>query len=311
MTHPQRVWNMHEPSWRLYHCLPSNSVQYKKELYTDTWTTILYNCNISGHWLKDCYSKGGLMNQKEWAKKGKKEDKDDEKDKEKGKSKGSETAKKSKDKGRSKWSNKKANQAVANESDESNNHSSDSSLSTYLASNSPHSCFGWILDSGATNHICTEWTAFATFVPTNDSIKGIVKNGPDLEVHGTSTMLINVSVNGRPDQVVKLLNVSYCLNVCDNLMSKSCMDHKGIEIMKRNGHITIKNPDGNTIMEGQLCGNLYEINSTIAPPLLLPSVAFTAHSAPNLDLWHTCLRHISLKSLQYLNHHNLVDSMDL
>ena len=43
------------------------------------------NCNISGHWLKDCYSKGGLMNWKERAKKGKKEDKDDEKDKEKGK----------------------------------------------------------------------------------------------------------------------------------------------------------------------------------------------------------------------------------
>ena len=57
------------------------------------------NCNILGHWSKDCYSKGGPMNQKEQAKKGKKEDKDDKKDKEKGKSKGSEAVKKSKDKG--------------------------------------------------------------------------------------------------------------------------------------------------------------------------------------------------------------------
>ena len=110
-------------------------------------------------------------------------------------------------------------------------------------------------------------------------------------------MLINVSVKDRPDQVVKLLNVSYCLNVHDNLMSESHMDCKEMEIMKCNRHITIKNPDGDTIMEGQLCGNLYKINSTIAPPLSSPSVAFTVHSAPNLDLWHTCLRHISLKSL--------------
>ena len=158
--------------------------------------------------------------------------------------------KKSKDKGQSKWSNKKANQAVANELNESNDHPSDSSLSAYLASNSPCSHFGWILDSGATNHICTEQMAFATFVPTNDSIKGIVKNGPNLEVCGTGTVLINVSVKGRPNWVIKLLNVSYCLNAHDNLMSESHVDHKGMEIMKCNRHITIKNPDGDTIMEG-------------------------------------------------------------
>ena len=80
-------------------------------------------------------------------------------------------------------------------------------------------------------------------------------------------MLINVSIKGRPDLVVKLLNVSYCPNVHNNLMSESCMDCKGIEITKCNEHITITNPDGNIIMQGQLCGNLYEINSTIAPPL--------------------------------------------
>jgi len=51
------------------------------------------------------------------------------------------------------------------------------------------------------------------------------------------------------------------------------MDQKGMEITKRNGRITIKKPNGETIMEGRLRGNLYEINSIIAPHLgmMLPS----------------------------------------
>jgi len=70
-----------------------------------------------------------------------------------------------------------------------------------------------------------------------------VKNGPELEVLRTGTVLISVSVKGRPDCTIKLLNVSYCPNAHDNLMLESQMDWKGMEITK---------PNGETIMEGQL-----------------------------------------------------------
>ena len=77
-----------------------------------------------------------------------------------------------------------------------------------------------------------EHLAFTTFTPAHDSIKGIVKNGPELEVLGTGTVLVSVLVKGRPESTIKLLNVSYCPNARDNLMSESWMDQKGMEITK-------------------------------------------------------------------------------
>ena len=125
------------------------------------------------------------------------------------------------------------------------------------------------------------------------------------------TVFISVSVKGRPDWMIKLLNVSYCPNAWDNLMSESQMDQKGMEITKWGGQLTIKQSDKEVIMEGQLRGNLYEINCAIAPPFFCPDVAFSTWLAFNLDLWHAWLSHISLKSLCYLERHNLVTEMEL
>ena len=150
---------------------------------------------------------------------------------------------------------KRANQAITEDVDhESDQKASDSDLLAYLAAqNMSHSCFSWILDSGSTNHICTERLAFTTFTPTNSIIKGIVKNGPMLQVLSVRTVLVMVSIKGREDRTIKLLDVSYCPNARDNLMSESWMDRRGMEITKRNGRLVIKNSKGETIMEGYLC----------------------------------------------------------
>ena len=89
------------------------------------------------------------------------------------------------------------------------------------------------------------------------------------------------------------------------------MDRHGMEITKRNGQLVIKNSKGETIMEGYLRGNLYEINSIITPPTTHYNAAFSARTPPNLDLWHARLGHISLKSLRYLELHQLVTGFDL
>ncbi|KIM61294.1 hypothetical protein SCLCIDRAFT_9454 [Scleroderma citrinum Foug A] len=133
------------------------------------------NCKISGHRTEDCYSKG--------KRKEKKEDKKDKKKEEKA------------EKSQSRRPRKRPIKLC------DDNHRSDSSLSAYLTSSysHSHSRFGWILDGRSTNHICTDRTAFETFTPAHDTIQGIVKNGPELEVLGMGTVLISVSVKGRPD----------------------------------------------------------------------------------------------------------------
>ncbi|KIJ18409.1 hypothetical protein PAXINDRAFT_8654 [Paxillus involutus ATCC 200175] len=147
------------------------------------------NCKITGHWTRDCYSKGGLKNGQNWKDKEKlKKDKQGS-DKDTKPKKGKERSKPKSRPG------KRANEAVAKEDKGSEDEPrSDTEHSSYLANCSSHSHFGWILDSGSTNHICTKRSAFVTFTPTRDHISGIVKDGPQLEVLGYGTIMVSVSV---------------------------------------------------------------------------------------------------------------------
>ena len=121
---------------------------------------------------------------------------------------------KDKSKGKSKAKPRQVNQATAKDSEcELEQKHSDSDVSAYLTTfTMSHSHFGWILDSRSTNHICTECSVFIMFTLTNSVIKGIVKNGPMLQVLGVGTVLITVMVKGRSDCTIKLLDVSYCPN---------------------------------------------------------------------------------------------------
>ena len=133
------------------------AVRPKKKRYCD-------NCKLPSHWTKDCWAPGGPMHGKLQESKLKKTD-EGTKDKDKQTEKSVQGAK-----GNAKP--KRANQAIAEDVDhEPDQKASDSDLSAYLAAqNTSHSCFSWILDSGSTNHICTERSAFTTFTSTN-SIK--------------------------------------------------------------------------------------------------------------------------------------------
>ena len=264
----------------------------KKKCYCD-------NCKLPSHWTKDCWAPGGPMHGKPGELKLKKID-EGTKDKDKQTEKSVQDAE-----GNAKF--KQVNQAIVEDVDhKSDQKASDSDLLVYLVAQMM-SCshFSWILDSRSTNHICTEWSAFTIFTLTNSIIKGIVKNGLMLQVLSIRTILVTVSVKGREDWMIKLLDVSYCPNAHNNLMSESQMDCHGMEITKWNGQ------KGKTIMKGCLWGNLYEINTIITPPTTCYNTAFSAHTPPNLDLWHVQLDNISLKSRCYLKHHQLITGLNL
>ncbi|OCH86674.1 hypothetical protein OBBRIDRAFT_713029, partial [Obba rivulosa] len=92
--------------------------------------------------------------------------------------------------------------------------------------------YAWILDSGATTHICNDRTAFTTFTPSRSSI----------------------------DRVITLRDVSYCPNVCNNLVSESRMDKRGLTITKSKGRVKVINSSGEVVIEGRLHNSLYELD---------------------------------------------------
>jgi hypothetical protein len=231
------------------------------------------NCKKNGHLDKDCWSKGGGLEDKS-------------------------------PKQQRKWTQK------ARRSNLESHYGDEQSETnfTYLAESKQ---FMWILDGGSTIHICKSRSAFPTFTPVSDTIRGINKYAPSLPVHGQGNVNIIVTI-GWKEQKITLENVSYCPDAWDNIISKSQMDQKGYAITKSHGQLKILKDNGGTIMEGQLHHRLYEINCQISPDSEPSEIAFNAQIL-NIDLWHHqfgCLNEKAVKKLSE-SKHKMVTRLDL
>jgi hypothetical protein len=251
------------------------------------------NCNRPGHWIAGCWSKGGGAKGKGPCQKRKfKKRKNDNNDR--------------KNKGKN-----KANQAVRDDDDESDI----KSHASYMASNSTkplNSRLRWVLDGGATTHICNDQSCFAMFTVKQFTIDAIQKNAPVLEVLGIGDITVTCPIEGDTDRTITLRNIAFSPNTRDNLISESHMDKKGLEINKFNGRVSIRKPDGKLVMQGIRRGGLFKINCYITLPSSLPSdVAFSVQYGQSFDLWHRQLAHTNEDALRYLVKHNLVTGMDL
>lgn len=247
------------------------------------------NCRVSGHWLSGCWSKGGGAEGKGPKQRSGKQGKEKQKEKE------------------------KVNE-VANSDSESNGTSSVHSCFMTSTSTISHSRFGWILDGGASTHVCNNKDAFATLTPIIDTINTADSKGSGMQIQGRGDVYVIISVTGRQDRVVKLTEVAYCPTARDNIMSESRMDKRGFRINKENGEVTIINcKTGKIAMEAYLRKTHYIVNCALAPPTTTPDAVFSIHSSSqsNLALWHRRFAHLSEGNLRHLARHKLITGFDL
>ena len=247
------------------------------------------NCHCEGHTKTKCCSPGGGAEGKGPRQKRKKKKGDNSKDKEEKKSK------------------EKANQAVEDNSEDDDEHEA------FMAITSPHShsCFRWVLDGGSTTHICTDRNMFATFTNKQSSIRGIQKNAPALQSIGFGDVHLTCMVDGKSERTITLMNIVYCPDARDNLISESRMDRKGLEIRKRKGLVNVLRTDGSILMQGHLNGSLYELNCHASPSSTSPEFAFNTRYTHSLNLWHRRLAYVNEDALLYMAKHSLVTRMDL
>ena len=199
------------------------------------------NCRKPGHWIAGCWSKGGGAHRKGPNQKWHDQDRDH------GRDRGNDHDRNN-DRHSNTHSKGKVNQAVASNSgsDTVSEHLS------YMTTLSTLSCFSWILDSGSTTHICNDWAAFTSLKPTSGTIGSINKDGPRLDVQGTGDINIICPVSSHESCTITLRNVSYCPGACDNLISESHMDQRGLTITKCKGKVMITKVSGDIVMEGNL-----------------------------------------------------------
>ena len=128
----------------------------------------------------------------------------------------------------------------------------------------------WILDSGATSHICGERAAFSSIRPCKQHIT--TATGEESEVLGIGRIRLTLcSSKGRKPLILK--NVYYVPSIQMNLISVSQLNEMGITVIHQAGVTTLQRGD-RVLGQARLVGGLYRLSvrprPTTANQLVMP-----------------------------------------
>lgn len=164
----------------------------------------------------------------------------------------------------------------------------------------------WIIDSGASRHMCAERSMFTNF--RSSTIKSIsMANSKRISVTGEGDIILKCQT---PDGLceVMLTRVLCVPEIASNLVSVSCMANNGAYISFNNDSCMVKNSQRKIVMSAsQINSGIFKIN--LAPKLnsknsisnnIQPIALSATTNTASLFTWHRRLAHLNYQSLSQL-----------
>lgn len=177
----------------------------------------------------------------------------------------------------------------------------------------------WIIDSGATHHLCSNLKSFVSTRKLTIPRTIIVASGQSVQVDTVGIVQLKCPVTQKDGKLktefVRLNDVLYMPGGSSNLMSVPQIQKKGGRVTcYENGRIRMTNNDGRPICEGYVSDNFQSRLRCdgLDKPIQTESTA-TVHSAEkvgNLDLWHYRLCHTSESNLKRMVRSTAVRGLD-
>jgi hypothetical protein len=119
----------------------------------------------------------------------------------------------------------------------------------------------WIIDSGATCHVCHESNLFTELKYLNKPIDVVLGNGSILKANRSGTVALTF-LSGSIERKYKLNDVLYVPELTYNLVSVSKAVEKGISLKFKENECLIEDANHKLIAVGSKVGNLYFVEST-------------------------------------------------
>ncbi|UYV79479.1 hypothetical protein LAZ67_17002785, partial [Cordylochernes scorpioides] len=167
----------------------------------------------------------------------------------------------------------------------------------------------WLLDSGATNHVCRnkDW-----FVDLREvSSDPIMTASGTTEAKGYGHIFLQTSIHNESIEI-KLNNVLYVPNVRRNLLSVSKIEENGNRVTFRNMVARVFNPENRIIAEATNVNGLYIVKGKT---LNSSKTAFNSerdHFQNNSSrTWHQRLCHIDSNAIEKMAREELVIGLEL
>lgn len=157
----------------------------------------------------------------------------------------------------------------------------------------------WIVDSGATSHMCTAKEWFSDYEVLQRPGQVSVGDGRVLKVVGRGKVRLVMRLLGDKVKRCVLHDVLHVPDLSCNLVSVSKASERGKVTEFNESGCQLKKPDGTVVAVAVRCGSLYFLD---CQPLEQANVA-----GSNEDLWHRRYGHLGYDGLRQLAVEQLVD----
>ena len=164
----------------------------------------------------------------------------------------------------------------------------------------------WIVDSGATCHICDDQNLFVKLDPLNIPISVTLEDGHVLKATAQGIVRLKMMYDCGTRKC-KLHDVLHVPDLSYNLLSVSKAVEKGITVKFNESRCVICDTNQKIITVVAKVGGLYHINTA---PVGVHSMTALHSSFSREDLWHRWYGHLSVTSLQKLARDDLVKDFD-
>ena len=171
-----------------------------------------------------------------------------------------------------------------------------------LSSTNKEKKYSWIIDSGATSHMCRESDAFTECMKLTQPEEILLGDGTVVRAAGKGTVLLDVAVGHNQIQKCKLNDVLFIPELAYNLLSVSKIAKLGKTMKFVSSECVILDENHKTIATAKEIGNLYYLNVVHRS-----EAAHAAVKDKNETIWHRRYGHVSFRSLEILAADNMVD----
>jgi len=161
----------------------------------------------------------------------------------------------------------------------------------------------WVIDSGATHHMCNDEKAFQELKKLENPVSIRVGNDARIEASHIGTVAIATKVRGE-GRTANLQKVLYVPDIAVNLLSVSSCTMAGNKVTFRGNGVGIYNKQGEMIGSGYKSAGLYVLarNLPIGQGFLAQGGGF--------ELWHSRFGHLNAQSLSMLKNKEMVQGLE-
>ena len=164
----------------------------------------------------------------------------------------------------------------------------------------------WIVDSGATCHVCNSKELFEDFNPLSEPQKVALGDGRTLEAIGTGAVEVKLELPGGESKIGRLNKVLYVPTLAYNLLSVAKATEAGKTVTFGETQGEVIDGEGEVVAAMSKAGNLYYLK---CKPLKNERINSASHQSKE-NLWHRRFGHLGERSLCTLKKDGLVNRLD-